>query len=316
MVAAEQLNLSFGEAGWPELRLMPTAPSPAEQLPPHQAVRADLAFIETKLTRRIKLPSRPLTTDEEGLIGFVRTALEYGEATQRWTWVALPVNAHQARVLVDDFAGGIVRGLQLSSAVGERFVLFGAVVPLGPTHILVPQARLLNEQEVRVRLAEPTAATETFHLRFAADAVATVVFRYEDWLPGGRWQVTTTPPPQATIAADRQRIVREFPGRWRILVSEERRGLSDLLSDTVLVALEQLDYADRERILRVLPVLWGWQAAHAARWSTEQLPGADNLSLLELTPDLGLIVQPMAGGGMSVVEIVRPGVLRGYSRGR
>jgi hypothetical protein len=226
------------------------------------------------------------------------------------------VNASQARVLLDDFAGGVVRWLPLYSATGERFVLFGAVVPLGPTHVLLPQARLLNEQEVRARLADPAAATETFHLRFAADAIATVVFRYEDWLPGGRWQATTAPPLQATDAANRQRIVREFPGRWRIHVSEGRHGLSDLLSNAVLVALEQLDDPDRERVLRALPVLWGWQAPHAARWSTEQLPGADGFSLLKLTPNLGLIVQRTDGGGVSLVEIVRPEVLRVYSRGR
>lgn len=316
MVAAEQVNLSFGEVTRPKVWLLPPAPTPAERLPPFRAARANLAVIEAKLARRIKLPSRPLTADEEGLIGFARTALQYGEATQTWGWVALPVNAAQARRLLDDFAGEVARGIWLSSEGGERFVLFGAVVPLGPTHILLPQARLLNEQEVRTRLAGPVAANETFQLRFGADRIATVIFRYDEWLPGGRWQATTALPSRVTSAEDRQRIAREFLGRWRILVSEERRGLSDFLSNAVVVALDQLDHADRERVLRVLPVLWGWQAERAEDWSTERLPGADDLSLLKLTANLGLIVQRTAGGGMNIVEIVRPEVLRGDSRGR
>ena len=92
--------------------------------------------------------------------------------------------------------------------------------------------------------------------------------------------------------------------------------MSDLLSDAVVVALEQLDRADRERVLRALPMVWGWQTTRAEDWPAERLPGADDLTLLKLTADLGLIVQEADGNGKSVVEIVRPDVLRGYARDR
>ena len=314
MVALEQLGESFGEVATPHLRLLLPAPASADGLSAYQAVRADIAFIETKLARRIRLPDRPLTADEAGLIAFVRTALERGEATQTWDWLELPVRAPQARHLLDDFAGEVVRSLWLSREEGERFVLFGVVVPLGPTHILLPQARLINEQEVRARLAAPASENETLPLRFAVDRIATAIFRYEDWRPSGRRQASPAAPARAARAEDRRHIVRDFPGNWRIRVSEERRGLSDLLSNAVVVALEQLDRADRERVLRALPVVWGWQTARAEDWLMERLPGADDLSLLKLTADLGLIVQRAADGGMSVVEIVRPDLLQGYAR--
>src|SRR5215217_5801643 len=143
MVAVEQLGESFGEVATPQLRFLPPAPTSTDGLSAYRAVRADVAFIETKLAWRIRLPDRRLTADEEGLIAFVRTALEHGEATQTWDWVELPVRAPQARHLLDDFAGGVVRSLWLSREEGERFVLFGVVVPLGPTHILLPQVRLI-----------------------------------------------------------------------------------------------------------------------------------------------------------------------------
>lgn len=318
MAAVEQLNESFGEVATPQVRLLPPVPAsaPAKGAPAYRAVRSDVAFIETKLARRIRLPERPLTADEAGLSAFVRTALEYGEATQTWDWAELPVGAPVARHLVDHFAGGVVRSLWLSREEGERFVLFGVVVPLGPTHILLPQARLINEQEVRVRLARPAGEHETLRLCFTADRIAAVIFRYEDWLPGGKRQAPPAAPERVTRVEDQRHIVREFPGNWRIRVSEDRRGLSDLLSNAVVVALEQLDRADRERVLRALPIVWGWQTASAEDWTAEPLPGADDLYLLKLTADLGLIVQGVIGSGMSVVEIVRPDVLRDYARDR
>ncbi len=179
MAAVEQLNESFGEVATPQVRFLPPVPASAsaKDLPAYRAVRSDVAFIETKLARRIRLPDRPLTADEVGLIAFVRTALENGEATQTWDWAELPVRPPVARHLVDHFAGGVVRSLWLSREEGERFVLFGVVVPLGPTHILLPQARLINEQEVRARLAGSAGENEALQLRFAVDRIATAIFR-------------------------------------------------------------------------------------------------------------------------------------------
>lgn len=188
-------------------------------------------------------------------------------------------------------------------------------MPLGSTHILLPQARLINEQEVRTRLAEQVAEDERFLLTFSADCVNLSVFRYDNWMPGNGNPAATASPQYAMSVQNPHQIVREFPGRWFIRVSTECSGLTDLLNPAVIVALEQLDHAEYERILRALTVLWQWRVEHNPDWTTKRLPGGNDLELLAFTADLGLIVQQEAGKGPTVTEIVRPRVLQGASRG-
>jgi hypothetical protein len=67
MVAVGQLEQAFGEAAEPRLRLVPIEARQAPAPLGRPALKADLALIEAKLWRRIALPDRPLTLEEEAL---------------------------------------------------------------------------------------------------------------------------------------------------------------------------------------------------------------------------------------------------------
>src|SRR5205814_967490 len=140
---------------------------------------------------------------------------------------------------------------------------------------------LLNEQELRRALGGPGDPDQTLYLRFGADRINLAIFRYDHWLPNGRWHDSAAIPPARKTKGGR-RITREFPGRWRIRTSMGRTALKDLLTEPVLVALEQLDQEESEQVLQALAVLWQWQNKRDPVWTTETVPGDETLCLLTL----------------------------------
>lgn len=316
-MAAEPIAASSGVVADPALRLVPPPPDRAATLAGRRegagAARRDLAYIEVALGRRIKRPAR-LTGDDFGLIAYARAALEYGDATLRLQWLGLPVERSLAKRLLKDFAGGVIRSLRLSSETGERLSLFGVGVPLGPTTMAVPQVRLANEQAVRAWLADVTTTEDSCTLRFATDQVDMVRFWYPDWLPSGRFRTNRTGPPKQD-QGDASQIAIDFPGRWRVEVTAERSGFADLLDDAVLVAIEHLDYDEREEVFAALATLFGWRPERERRLPSRRVPDTDKL-FLQLTDRLGMVIQP-GGEGVPprVVEVVRPAQLRSYLDG-
>jgi len=294
-----------------ELFLSPTARDEADTTASqYRSVRSNLRYIGVKTGRRLVVPGRPLTPDEEGLILYARTVLERGEATQAWEWVDLPVNAQQAESILDDFSGGVVRSVRLSSETGEYFSLYGVSLPLGPTEFLLPQAKLVNEQEVRRQLAERDAQRTTFRLRLGTDAVTVAVFRYRDWLPEGRWQRGHEIPPRRTDGQNDRQIIREHPGPWLILTSTEVTSLSNILNAIVLAALKELDRDEYEKVLRLLPILMGGEGTWRTDWPLHKVPQSDTLYLFDISEHLQAILDLPSGTSGQILGFVRPELMR------
>jgi hypothetical protein len=226
----------------------------------------------------------------------------------------LPAGWPLAMRLLKDFAGGVVRSLRLFSETGERLSLFGVDVLLGQTVMVVPQAKLANEQAVRAWLAEAPAGDASCVLRFVTDRIDTVRFWYPDWMTDGRHRMSPTSASEQNLG-EADHIAIEFPGRWRVEVTAERSAFADRLDDAVLVAIEHLDHDEQEAVFGALAVLFGWRPERERDWSSRRLPDT-GYTFLQLTDRLGMVVQPGdEGAPPRVVEIVRPSQLRSYLNG-
>lgn len=146
------------------------------------AVRDDLASIATKLGRPLVAPDRPFTEDERQTIALLRAILHAGRLARTWTSLAFAMSPDAAKGVLDAFAGGAVCSLG-ADGPGEAVELFGTTLPLGSERLILLQARLVNEQEVRARLATRSSADAAIELRFAPGENNIAPSLYLDWFP-------------------------------------------------------------------------------------------------------------------------------------
>ena len=147
------------------------------------AVLTDLAAIGSKLGRPILLPDRPFSEHEKQTIAMLRAILHTGRVTRTWDSLSFATRSEIARDLVDTFSGGAIKSLGMEGEVGEAVELFGTQLPLGPTRLFAPQAKLANEQEVRARLADRRDDPTAIEFRFVPGDDKAIVSVYLDWLP-------------------------------------------------------------------------------------------------------------------------------------
>lgn len=229
----------------PLLRVLRHANGGSVEPPGHdRGFRDELAAIAAKIGRQIVVPERPFTEDEAQALALLREILHTGRVTRTWDSLEFAMPAEAARDVLGDFAGQNVNSLGLEGAAGETVELFGIPLPLGPTRLHIPQARLANEREVQAALAGHPPQDGSVHLRFVPGEDRSVVSVYLDWVP------TPAPGPlplaiglasPSLDAAERPAVLAPEQGRRlaelfehqaaRTLTDDERRELGALVDE-------------------------------------------------------------------------------------
>ena len=317
----------------PRPRLAPLVVATADHGDHDAGVRADLAVIAARLGQALTIPERPFTADEEQTIALLRSVLHTGRATRIWFDLAFDMRPEFARNLLDAFAGGRVCGLG-AEGPGETFELFGTALRLGPERLVFLQASLVNEREVRAQLALQPDSDVGIELRFAPGENNLVDSIFLAWLPTPG-TIDTRPSAvsqaNASMANGLAGVPLWLPGKWRILSTPPLRDPVELppdpqgrqpgawaiaVPDRVIVALDQLDGAERSA---VLASLWALQRGDAGRLLKERatpLAGPGVLYMLRPASQVRVIIRQVEDAAGEVVDIVRPDTLRNLFRGR
>lgn len=241
-------------AAVPDIHYAPLATDPLLRLLRHangvsvappgrdRGFRDELAAIAAKLGRRIVVPERPFTEDEAQTVALLREILHTGRVTRTWDSLEFALPAAAARDVLGDFAGQNVNSLGLEGAAGETVELFGTPLPLGPTRLYIPQARLANEREVHAALVAHPPQDGSVDLRFVPGEDRSVVTVYLDWAlapaPG--------PLPLAIGLASPSLDAAERPA---VLAPEQGRRLAELFERQAAGALTDDERRELESLV-------------------------------------------------------------------
>jgi hypothetical protein len=146
---------------------------------------ADLAAIQAIVRRPIPIsPGRILKEDEQVTIGKLRTILHEGGFTAALNELHFDFKGtpEDARANLEIFGEGRTGWIRWIGEETEK--LFGVELPLGKVQYTC-RATLANEQDVRQKLAQDTAATQ-IELRLVPAEDRTLIVEYLDWQPQDR----------------------------------------------------------------------------------------------------------------------------------
>ena len=142
-----------------------------------------LHALQLKARKPITIPDRELTDDEWQMLDQLRCIVHEGKIEGTWDHVSptvsiLPEDLPGAKQLIAPFEEG--KSSDLTLYLEETVSLFNVDLPLGkikPIHI---QAKLMNEQEVKEKLAEQKESE--IQLKFVPSGDSTIVKEYLDWV--------------------------------------------------------------------------------------------------------------------------------------
>ncbi len=341
MVAAVGDLYYAPRASDPLLRTLRRTEDGVDQEHGDSTLHDDLTAIGAKLGRPIVVPERPFTEEERQAIAMLRAILHTGRLLRTWTSMTFAMPVEAARRILDTFGGGAICALGGESAEGETVELFGTRLPLGPMRFKAPQARLVNEQAVRARLAarpDPAAAIE---LNFAPGEDNALDLIYLDWLSSTGpshttlMQPTTEAEGPAAGAVDWPAGVvsesRRLQGRWRLLATTRPLGITSvppndseqldpaefvIVPSRVVAALDQLDDVERESVFAALRVLQRSRPGNLPALPIKRLAVAEPLYILRTSPRVRVIVRLAEQAPVEVVDVVRPEALQSMFRER
>jgi Domain of unknown function (DUF4365) len=142
-----------------------------------------LYALQIKARKPITIPDRELTDDEWQMLDQLRRIVHEGKIEGTWNHVSptvsiLPEDLPGAKQLIAPFEEG--KSGNLTLYLEETVTLFDVDLPLGkikPIHI---QAKLMNEQEVKEKLAEQKESE--IQLKFVPSGDPTIIKEYLDWV--------------------------------------------------------------------------------------------------------------------------------------
>lgn len=142
-----------------------------------------LHALQIKARKPITIPDRELNDDEWQMLDQLRHIVHEGKIEGIWNHVSptvsiLPEDLLGAKQLIAPFEEG--KSSDLTLYLEETVTLFDVELPLGkikPIHI---QAKLMNEQEVKEKLAEQKESE--IQLKFVPSGDPTIVKEYLDWV--------------------------------------------------------------------------------------------------------------------------------------
>ncbi len=163
--------------------------------PDEVEVAESLVALQTRFRRPLTIPDRHLTPEESEVVFLLHAVHRHGEVAGTWAGITLPMSPDGARKYLADFAGGQARPLPMYGR--ETATLVGVELPLGPTEVVLRQARLENADEVAAALG--AGGDDSIPLRFIPGDDDSWVKLYRDWLAAmpeapGDADCTDTPP--------------------------------------------------------------------------------------------------------------------------
>lgn len=143
-----------------------------------------LYALQKKARRPITIPERELTEDEWQKLEQLRRIVHEGKVKGTWTHVSLtvsilPEDLPGTKQLIAIFEDGKSSDLTLFD-LEETVTLFDVDLPLGKIKQIHNQAKLMNEQEVKEKLAEQKESE--IQLKFVPSGDPTFVKEYLDWV--------------------------------------------------------------------------------------------------------------------------------------
>lgn len=143
-----------------------------------------LHALQIKARRPITIPERELTDDEWQVLDQLRRIVHEGKIEGTWNHVSptvsiLPEDLLGTKQLIALFEDGKSGDLTLYD-LEETVTLFDVDLPLGKIKPIHLQAKLMNEQEVKEKLAEQKDSE--IQLKFVPSGDPTIVKEYLDWL--------------------------------------------------------------------------------------------------------------------------------------
>ncbi len=143
-----------------------------------------LHALQIKARRPITIPERELTDDEWQVLDQLRRIVHEGKIEGTWNHVSptvsiLPEDLPGTKQLIALFEDGKSGDLTLYD-LEETVTLFDVDLPLGKIKPIHLQAKLMNEQEVKEKLAEQKDSE--IQLKFVPSGDPTIVKEYLDWL--------------------------------------------------------------------------------------------------------------------------------------
>ena len=147
-----------------------------------QAIEALEAF-QRKARRQITLPDREFSNEEWKVLKQLRLIFREGKIEETWshfsaTLSLLPEDIPGVKQLIAPFEGGKTSELTLESE--ETVTLFDIDLPLGERRLTLIQAKLINEQYVKEKLAEQKESE--IQLEFIPSDDPTAIREYLDWI--------------------------------------------------------------------------------------------------------------------------------------
>jgi hypothetical protein len=143
-----------------------------------------LHALQIKARRPITIPERELIDDEWQVLDQLRRIVHEGKIEGTWNHVSptvsiLPEDLPGTKQLIALFEDGKSGDLTLYD-LEETVTLFDVDLPLGKIKPIHLQAKLMNEQEVKEKLAEQKDSE--IQLKFVPSGDPTIVKEYLDWL--------------------------------------------------------------------------------------------------------------------------------------
>lgn len=142
-----------------------------------------LNALQIKTGRPVFWPERELTSEEVQIIEQLRVIFRTGQLKAGWDSITIGVEATQEKIeeLRQWLEGEKIMSFPVHA---EEFItLFGLIYPLGKIKPNLLTGKLLNEQEVREKLAQAVGNEDKIELKFIPVDNDSFIKEYLDWVP-------------------------------------------------------------------------------------------------------------------------------------